>query len=710
VVQDGFRGDVEGLRALAVIVVVGYHARVAGFAGGFVGVDVFFVVSGYLITRLLLQELASNGRISLRGFWARRARRLLPASTLVIVATLLVGRSVLSPLALRSLATDAIAAATFVVNFVFANRLGDYFGAQAGETAPSPLLHFWSLAVEEQFYLVWPLVLVWLTRRARQYRRLLFVVTVAAATSSILTAIWLTTTRPTWAFYLLPARAGELLVGAALAIAGTSLTRVPEWWRATAGWVGLSGIAIAVVTFDATVPFPGTAVLVPVGATALVLLAGVAPTRAPAPTHSLGHPVLQWIGRHSYAIYLWHWPALVLAEAHYGPLLLPGRLLVVAMSVGLAVLSFRLVEDPVRHQRWLARRAGRGLALGAALCSLTLVVSWTTLTEDRRLDAGTIAAAPVLVASTTTTSPSAGEVAGLANAVAPTSTTSPVAAPLSNGDLATLTTTVQQILTTAAGADDVPANLRPSLAGAGGDRAQIYADGCVAIGVETAVEPCRYGDLDSDVELVLYGDSHAAQWFPALADLATARGVELVVMVKGGCPHAAVPIPTATLARTCPAWRDAAIAQLGTMHPEVLVTSSWARYPNDDDEWRRGFTEVVDRLAAVTDHLVVLGDTPTGVAEPAGCLSRNVRRASACTRDRSDAVAAARQATERDVAAAAGATHVDPTDWLCGPDICPVIVGDLLLYRDATHLTTVATTWLRPLLEAALTPVLSAAS
>ena len=198
--SDTFRPDIEGLRALAVVVVVLFHARVPGFEGGFVGVDVFFVVSGFLITRLLLTELARTGTISLSSFWARRARRLLPASVLVLAVTVALSRLMLDPLAQRSVATDALACAAFVGNFVFAHRLGDYFGAQLGEVRPSPLLHFWSLAVEEQFYLVWPLTLFVATRRPRQFRRLLLTVILAGAAVSLLVSICLTAVRPTWAF------------------------------------------------------------------------------------------------------------------------------------------------------------------------------------------------------------------------------------------------------------------------------------------------------------------------------------------------------------------------------------------------------------------------------------------------------------------------------------------------------------------------------
>lgn len=715
VAMADFRPDVEGMRAVAVVAVLLFHAQVGGFSGGFVGVDVFFVLSGFLITRLLLRELATTGTISLSNFWARRARRLLPASVLVLVATVVTGRWMLPPLSQRDLATDATAAGVFVANFVFAGRLGDYFGAQLAETQPSPLLHFWSLAVEEQFYLLWPLLLVLATRRPRQYRRLLVTMILAIAGASVLVSIWMTDRHPTQAFYLLPARLGELLAGAAVAAAGGAFGAVNARFRAGLGWFGLLAIVVAVVTYDQSTVFPGSAVLLPVFGTVLVIVAGSAPrgaTRANGATRGpatlLGHPVGQWLGKHSYAIYLWHWPALVLVDARFGPLGLLPRLLVVAGSIGLAAVSVRYVEDPVRHSRALARRPRRGLALGAALGATALVVGQLASAGAPRLDSGRPADAPTLAVA----APGPGgepsdndEGGGPAPGEA---SPPPVAAdlqPLAAGDLDSLLVANRAVLEDGLAATDVPSNLRPALAQVGGDRAVVYQDGCVAIGVETELTPCRYGDDGSPFTMVLYGDSHAAQWAPAFIGIAEDRAIDLVVLAKGGCPVAAVSIPTATLARTCPIWRDAAIDFIAAEQPDLVVVSSWADYPNGDEEWGDGLAATMARLAPLTGDLVVLGDNPPARREPAACLSANVRDADTCVAGRDEVVPADRLATEREVAATVGADFVDTTDWLCTDDACPVMIGNILLYRDVTHITTVAAQWLRPLLEASLGPL-----
>ena len=713
VADDEFRPDVEGLRALAVVAVVLFHLRLGAFQGGFVGVDVFFVLSGFLITRLLLKELASTGTLSLPGFWARRARRLLPASCLVLVVTLIGGALVLSPLAQRTLAVDAMAAGVFVVNFVFAGRFGDYFAAQLAEAQPSALLHYWSLAVEEQFYLLWPLLLVGLTRRPRQFRRLLLTTILVVAAASLIISIWMTENRPTWAFYLLPSRMVELLAGAALAAAGPAFRAVNADLRAALGWFGVLGIGVAVMTYDLGTVFPGYMQMLPVLATVLVIVAGGASGSARGPVVVLRHPLALWIGKHSYAIYLWHWPVLVLAEAKYGPLPLPTRLLLVAVAVGLSAASLRLLEDPVRRSTMLARRPTYGLALGAALCLTAVGCGAWLRAADVPLDSGELAAAPTLapqpVVSPTTIAeqqPATAGVTTVPTAAAPTTTIAPatMTALPANGDLAALVAANRTVLEQGLAQSDVPSNLRPSLRDVGADRAAVYRDDCVAVGRVSQLNACRYGDTDAAFTIILYGDSHAAQWFPALEAMANDRHFELIVMIKGGCPTAAVTIPTATLSRTCPIWRDQAVAFIAAEQPELLLVSASAGYPNDDDEWAQGFDATMRRVVPLAGHVAVIGDTPAASNEPTDCLSRNVRNADVCASARDDVVASSRLGTEREISADLGADYVDTTDWLCTASACPMMIGDILLYRDATHITTVASEWFRPLLEASLAP------
>jgi peptidoglycan/LPS O-acetylase OafA/YrhL len=697
--DDEFRPDIEGLRAVAVVAVVLYHAKLAAFSGGFVGVDVFFVLSGFLITRLLLREVATTGTISLRHFWARRARRLLPASCVVVVVTVIASQFLLSPIAQRPLATDAVAAGAFVINFVFAGRLGDYFASQVGRT-PSPLLHFWSLAVEEQFYLFWPLTLLLLRRRPRRYRRLLTVMMIAVAIVSFCTCIWMTRTNPTGAFYLLPARMWELAIGGLIAVAGTAWTLVSPKSRAVAAWVGVAGVAAAVVTFDQSVGFPGSAALLPVLGTALIVVSGGGDAAPFAPQTVLRHPLLQWIGRRSYAIYLWHWPALVLAEAKWGPLSLGQRFIAIGVALVLAAASLRLVENPVRHSTWVTSRPGRGLALGAALCATVLIAGTISLAVPRHLDAGTTVAAPVLGFVVPTTLPSVGSDPSSQSPAASTG------AALVGDDLASLVAANRAVLEQGLATLGVPKNMRPSLGKLFDDRPAVYGDGCVNIGVDDKLNPCRYGRTSSSIKIVLLGDSHAAQWFPPLRTIAERNGLELIVLAKGGCPAASVSIPTATLARTCPIWRDKAVQFITDEHPDLVIVTGSRHYPNSDQEWRDGFNATLGRLNGLTPRLLVLGDNPASRADPATCLSAHLTDVGACTNTRGKAVETGKLEAERVAATENGARFADTSDWLCTSTGCPLIIGDILMFRDINHLTTVAADWFTPMLEAIVMPYL----
>jgi peptidoglycan/LPS O-acetylase OafA/YrhL len=701
-VDDEFRPDIEGLRAVAVIVVILFHARIARFSGGFVGVDVFFVLSGFLITRLLLREATTTGTISLPRFWARRARRLLPASCVVVVVTVIASQVLLSPIAQRPLATDAVAAGGFVVNIVFARRLGDYFASQLGQT-PSPLLHFWSLAVEEQFYLFWPLALLALRRRPRRYRRLVTVMMIAVAVTSFLTCLWMTRTHPTGAFYLLPARMWELAIGGLVAVVGSGWRQVSPAARAVAGWVGVTGVAVASLTFDGSVAFPGSAALLPVLGTALIVVSGGSDAAPFAPVAVLRHESLQWVGRRSYAIYLWHWPALVLAEAKWGPLSLGQRLVAIGVALGLAAASLRLVEDPVRHSTWVASRPSRGLVLGASLCAIALLAGIISLAVPRQLDGGTAAAAPVLSlagqTTTTTTTPPGRTVEPGASAATPITA-------LAGNDLATLVAANQVVLQHGLTTTDVPSNLRPSLAKLFDDRPAVYGDGCVAIGVDDHLKPCRYGKTSAPIKVVLFGDSHAAQWFPPLQTIADRNGFELIVLAKGGCPAASVAIPTATLARTCPIWRDKAVQFIADEHPDLVIVTGSRHYPNTDQEWQVGFDQTLGRLKGLTPRLLVLGDNPDSRTDPATCLSAHIHDVGACVNDRVKAVETGKLEIERAAAQQNGGRFVDTSDWLCTATSCPVIIGDILMFRDINHLTTIAAEWFTPMIEAVVMPYL----
>jgi len=358
--------------------------------GGFVGVDVFFVLSGFLITGLLRDELVRDGRVRLLRFWARRARRLLPAALLVLAATAGAAVLVLSPLRARAVLGDALAAALYAGNHRFALASTDYL---ADTDAVSPVLHFWSLGVEEQFYVLWPLVLL-LAVRARPGRRprtgALLPVVLLVVAASFAACVHLTALAQPWAFFSLPTRAWELATGGAVAVLAPQLHRTAAQLL---GWTGALLLGVAVVALDETTAFPGTAALLPVLGTAALVAAGAGPSAA-GPGRLLALPLLRLAGRLSYSWYLWHWPVLVLAEAVAGPQGLPVRLALVALSAGLAAATLALLEHPVRHSVALARRPG--LVLTGALAAAAAVAAGLVLAPAALPTAeGAVAAAPI---------------------------------------------------------------------------------------------------------------------------------------------------------------------------------------------------------------------------------------------------------------------------------------------------------------------------
>jgi hypothetical protein len=391
-------------------------------------------------------------------------------------------------------------------------------------------------------------------------------------------------------------------------------------------------------------------------------------------------------------------------------------------------VSLWLVEDPARHSPWLALRPARGLLLGAALCGTLALTGAVSLATRPGLDSGRAAAAPQLVIisdepeATSSSTPAGPDIASTSGTGTTVSTVSMVSAvttssvptadtvaPLSafaSADLSALVAAQQTVLAAGLAAHDVPSNLRPALAKILDDRPAVYDDGCVAAGVDETLKPCHYGTTSSSIKVVLFGDSHAAQWFPALDHVAKTLGVDLIVLAKGGCPTATVDIATATLARTCPAWREKAIAYIASVRPALVILTSSSHYSNSDSEWSTGFDTTLSRIVPSARQVVVLGDNPGASSDPAACLSAHLRSTDACATQRSHVAGAQRVLAERPVARKYGAIYVDTTDWFCTADACPMIIGDVMIFRDINHITTVASEYFEPFLEAVVTPIL----
>jgi peptidoglycan/LPS O-acetylase OafA/YrhL len=591
--------EIQGLRALAAILVLIFHAKL--LSGGFIGVDIFYVISGFLITGLLLKELNTTGRISLKAFYLRRSKRLLPASFLVLFVTAIFAWLVLPPISRGSIGRDLIATTLYISNYLFAWWENDYQNLNA---TPSPFIHYWSLAVEEQFYIFWPLLLIALATLKSNKR---FVVAFSLVTvSSFVLGVWLTVVAPIWAFYSLPTRAWELSVGALIALL-PSLRRQSPWLA----FMGLALLAASAFWFNERTAFPGFYALVPVIGTA-ALLSSIGAWPKPLLLLSTNR-ISVWLGKISYPLYLWHWPALVLPIAFLSrDLKLWERLCALLVTVILADLTTRFVEEPIRLKTYSPRRV-----------VLTTIVAM---------------AFALLIGF------------GISK-----STTSSI---LVDGKQVTLETIES----------------RPAP----------YDDGCHLNYHESVSPLCEYGNLEGDKTVVLYGDSHAVQWFPALEKLAREKGFKLVTLTKSACPSIDVVRDSvgAFKMSNCATWRSSAIARITAEKPDLIVLSSFEHFApqgdprNVDQWWADGSLRTYETLQPLASKMIYLLDTPLPKRNIPDCLAST--SADKCLADKT-----------LGLPQVANFEIIDPSKWLCEKD-CPGIVRENVAYRDASHISVAA--------------------
>jgi peptidoglycan/LPS O-acetylase OafA/YrhL len=681
VTEPGYRADIDGLRAVAVLAVVLFHADTPGLTGGFVGVDVFFVISGFLITGQLWRQVNSTGTVALARFYGARARRLLPAGCAVLIATAVATALLLPALPARHVLTDGVASALYVGNYRFAIEGTDYL---AGETAPSTFQHYWSLGVEEQFYLLWPALMMgiaWLAarRRRRGYGSsaspYLVVLSAVTAASFGLALAW-THELPSWAFFSLPTRAWELAAGGLIAVTTQFWAGLRAEWASVVAAAGLSLIVVSCIELGTTTPYPGTAALLPVLGAALVIGGGHQAFDVGA-SRLLSSPPARAVGRLSYSWYLWHWPVLVLAPVAVGhPLGLPARLAAAVMSLGLAALTLRFIENPVRRAASIRRSARRSLAIGGAVTAAAVAVG-LTLSTILPAPVGHGAAAPVLTVSTSNPS-------GVP------------AADSFESAVQQLTANVQDAVAASAGLTAVPANLTPSIADAPADKPSVFTNGCVRSWLEVGQNECAGGDTTAPTTVALVGDSHAAMWSPSFKEIAVQRHWRLETLGKVTCPLQDLPITSPYLGREyteCVQWRGQVMARLQAERPRLIVLSMSRRYGGDfgftsyDPAWLDTLTHLVADLKRTGAVVLVLGPVPDPHTNVPTCLSGHLEDASACAQPRSAAVNDGGIAAESAATIAGGGQYADVTQLFCTAERCPMIVGNNMVFRDDNHLT-----------------------
>ncbi len=593
--------QIQGLRALAALLVTLFHAKWVN--GGFIGVDIFYVISGFLITGLLLREIERTGTINFKEFYARRFKRLLPTSFFVLLVTA-VASWLLIPATMRSsLGRDIIAASLYVSNYLFAWWQADY---QNLDATPSPVIHYWSLAVEEQFYLIWPLLILFFFIAATKFKKkILLTFLVAAVTAlSFIFSIYQTETSPIWAFYSLPTRAWELGLGALLVLLPPIKT------KKLVGLLGFIFIIVSAFIFGETTAFPGVNAVIPVLGT--VMLISTINSWPPFLNDVANSRMFQWLGEISYPLYLWHWPLLVLPSTYFArPLAIYERILAIIATIILADLTHRFIEEPFRKHKTeptlVFKRSGV-ITLVSVLIGTAIIFS-----SSDKID-----------------------VSGINGAVS-----------------------LAQI------------KARPL----------VYDDGCHANYAQTKSDECIYADTKSDKTMVLYGDSHAAQWFPALVEIASRSGYRLISLTKSACPS----VDTVRLDQggfkmsRCKQWRINTIKRIQEINPDVLIMSSFQyfaqppRFTDREKWWNDGQRKLLTEVKNISPHLIYITDTPHPLRDIPACLA-NYSISKCNTTQRSEDLSIS------------GFNVINPNSWLCSR-VCPAVKDGVVAYRDASHIS-----------------------
>lgn len=661
---------IDGLRAIAVISVVAFHAGLPWVSGGFVGVDVFFVISGYLITGLLLDDLKQHDRIRFAIFFARRVRRLMPAMMLVLLSTAIAGAFLILPDEAASFRKSIHAVIMFYANLHFMQQVGGYFAPLADTM---PLLHTWSLAVEEQYYMLWPLImaLAWRFWRKqavdRRERKLLLLFASVFAFSLVANFYW-SEQRVEWAFYLMPMRAWELMSGGLIALLQARCTLTPRQGGLLAA-AGLAAILGAVFGFDATTVFPGFAAMLPTFGT-VAMIVGLRHAGATSPVTWLmtTRPMVQ-VGQLSYSWYLWHWPVLALTRTYYlAEKDLWRDMLAVGIAYVLAWLTHRLIENPIRYQRpWVFATTRGTLWSGLAMSVIVLGLAVSAITVGKMGHRDRDAAWPGIVGPNDATD------------------------------------------------------------------AKCFAEGIRQLSRPHA--DCTYGAAETSLKTVIWGDSHGAALAPAAEVIARNRGERVLLRAMPGCIPVPGLIPLREQSRgilECPDFNDAVMKEIMVLASEgvrnVIISSRWVSYMGDlptdpgggahtglltrdqygldgrGQHWRAGqapadpmgslasfepaLLAAVGRLQAAGLNVILLAPVPELPFNAVHCLTR--RSAEECVVPRSR-IDARRQGVvavlKRTAEAMPGVQLIDPIDAMCDEARCYTVRNALPLYRDDDHIS-----------------------
>ncbi|MGZ0710711.1 acyltransferase family protein (plasmid) [Coraliomargarita sp. W4R53] len=656
---NSFLPHVQGLRAIAVLCVVLYHFWPGRLTGGYVGVDIFFVISGFLITAHLMRELTKTGTVRLSQFWARRARRLLPASLLVLLFAAFVAMTpYLTPTsALPNEVREILASTFYVENWYLAFNSADYLN-HSGD--PTTVQHYWSLSLEEQFYVMWPLLMLlaaWIGVKwfSGARRRAIIITLAVVSIASFIFCVVFTITDPAPAYFVTFGRMWQFGVGAMIAL--VPMLRVKHAMGSfLLGWTGIALILYAALRFDGQTPFPGYMALVPtLGAAAVIAASNTEHWWYP--TRVLAIRPAQFVGDISYSLYLWHWPLIIIAPSvPFWGLTIYHRVALLGLCFVLAWLTKRFVEDPVRNWKVLTSRRPR-VTLWSSLGAMLLVAA-VALTAWG-VNAPAYAAGVRGIQELRENPPPCFGAAAILE---------PTCAGTEYGD-----------------------TVLPAPGFAGVDRP--VDEQCFVQLTDSRPVSCTFGSDDPDAPRVaLVGDSHAYQLLSTFQQLADANGWQLVTWFKGACPWNTTPLATpGAFGDACTQWRDGvstaiADADLDAVFTSAIATTPYssAGYDSSHDAAVAGYREAWGEVLDVGIPVITVVDNPVWETDPNKCL--RTRDAATCVAARDEVLVA--DDPLRDAATGlSDVTLLDFTDVFCGPETCGAVVGGANIYRDQDHLT-----------------------
>lgn len=696
------RLDIQGLRTVAVLAVISDHLLGYPF-GGFVGVDVFFVISGFLITGLLLREQERTGRISFSGFYRRRVKRIIPAAVIVIAVTIILSWALFRRTRAESITWDGFYALVFGANWHYAATGTDYM--QAGGPV-SPLQHFWSLAVEEQFYVFWPWLIVLvmgvlahrLSLSLAAARRLLAGVMGLVIAASFVFSLWETAARPTVAYFSTASRTWELAVGALLAVIAGSLPTLSLMMRTVLGYAGLAGIIWSIIYVSPDMAFPGPWGCVPVLSTALVIAAGI---NGPQPyLYPLTNRVSNYLGNISYSLYLWHFPVIILMESVVPQENLTAWVLMVLGMGALSIASYHFIEDPIRKSSWLdpsprprRKRKSSGLDQPSKQAAMGVLVSVTAF------------AVILAITTTTETEPS------LSVQPAPASTSGQEGAtPDAPPDTAAgrLSAEIEAASTSTAWPE-----LSPSL-----DNLEFVpewtVDKCMNV-TDANLSQCIYGDPAAAKTAVVIGDSVAISWMPGLRESLGKQGWRIQLLTKEQCPAIELQVERsddkAGFADECIAHQQWTMAKIAEMTPDMVLVSSALNTrdrlvgaPTKEEAlslWSEATVQKLTGVREATEGQIVLMSVAATGKNLLECATRVSRPGDCAVTDRDryvNTVAAEKAAAE----SVEGTRFVSTVPWFCGSVSCPAFAGTTPIFVDPQHITPEYSAKLAPVLAEAI--------